>query len=81
MADYITKIITSQGTKQIDYNALANKPSVVNETADGLMLATDKVKLDAYAPTKIIVCSSNETFPEVEDGALLIVYEDDSVVN
>lgn len=45
------------------------------------MLAIDKVKLDAYAPTKIIVRSSNEDFPEVEDGALLIVYEDDSVVN
>lgn len=28
MADYITKIRTNQGDKQIDYNALANKPIV-----------------------------------------------------
>lgn len=28
MADYITKIRTLDGDKQIDYNALANKPSI-----------------------------------------------------
>lgn len=28
MADYITRILTKDGEKQIDYNALANKPEI-----------------------------------------------------
>lgn len=32
MADYVTKIRTSSGDKQIDYNALANLPSVYTKT-------------------------------------------------
>ena len=33
MADYITKIRTSSGDKQIDYNALANKPTIPADTS------------------------------------------------
>ena len=32
MADYVTKVRTSTGDKQIDYNALANLPSDLDPT-------------------------------------------------
>lgn len=35
MADYVTKIRTSEGDKQIDYNALANRPSINGKVFDG----------------------------------------------
>lgn len=51
MSEYIKRIRTTTGDKQIDYNALANLPTIPNygtatQTTDGLMSASDKKKID-----------------------------------
>lgn len=51
MSDYIERIRTTTGDKQIDYNALANLPTIpsygkATQTTDGLMSASDKEKID-----------------------------------
>lgn len=40
----------------------------------GLMSAFDKIKLDAYQPTQIIIAPS-DSMPSVVNGAVLITYE------
>lgn len=49
MADYIKKIRTSDGDKQIDYTALANLPGNATASAAGLMSPADKSKLDGIS--------------------------------
>ena len=44
MADYITKIHTIDGDKQIDYNALANLPDI-----DSIMKVDDTLTQDGFA--------------------------------
>ena len=44
---YITTIQTAAGEAQIDYNALANLPTVATEEKDGLLSAADKKKLNS----------------------------------
>ena len=41
---------------------------------NGLMASSDKKKLDAYAPTQILI-SSESSMPSVVNGAILITYE------
>lgn len=41
----------------------------------GLMSVADKVKMNAYAPTSIIVHNSTTNLPAVVNGALLIAYD------
>lgn len=62
MADYITKIITAQGTKQIDYNALANKPTakdliISNDLAQTYSLPADSTVEDALNTITRIDCT------------------------
>lgn len=76
MADYITSIVTAKGKKQIDYNALANLPSVASTSQNGLMTSFDKVKLDAYQPTAIITHNSTTSLPaSAAEGTVLIAYD------
>lgn len=50
MADYVTKIRTSTGDKQIDYNALANLPNVATLGSDGKVPVDQLPSMD-YIPT------------------------------
>jgi hypothetical protein len=45
MSDYIKKIRTTSGDKQIDYNALANLPGLATDKTDGFMPKEDKSNL------------------------------------
>lgn len=63
------------GDKQIDYNALANKPSNATSSVSGFMSSTDKTKLDSYAPTAIIISTSTTNLPTVVNGAILVAYD------
>ena len=51
MADYVTKIRTTDGDKQIDYNALANLP-ISDGVATQLITLHDNPKEDMHAATK-----------------------------
>lgn len=56
-------------------------PDISNVTSanNGLMLSVDKVKLDAYAPSQIIIQGNSKALPTVVNGAILMVYEEQGV--
>ena len=47
---------------------------LASASVNGLMASSDKVKLDAYAPTQIFISAENAK-PGVVNGAILITYE------
>lgn len=54
-------------------NHIASIP-LASASVNGLMASSDKKKLDAYAPTQILI-SSESSMPSVVNGAILITYE------
>ena len=54
MADYVTKIRTSDGVKQIDYNALANKPTIPSTSG-----AVSSILSSNLSKNKVLVSDSN----------------------
>jgi hypothetical protein len=54
MADYVTRIRTTEGDKQIDYNALANLPPSTSECTNALkgMAAGSSIRVDDVSPVE-----------------------------
>lgn len=88
MSDYIKKIRTTTGDKQIDYNALANLPTipkydVATPATDGLMSAKDKEKLNNISKVKSYIIAGvtdqelddviNDAFSEMNDDSSAII--------
>jgi len=83
MADYVTKIRTMEGDKQIDYNALANKPAVALPIAGGTMqgpiVLTSDPKNDMEAATKQYVDDAGTEVKQYVDNVFRSQAELDSL--
>lgn len=59
MSQYVTKIKTSDGDKQIDYNALANKPKYASSNSEGgAATSANKLNADAGSSTQPVYFSN-----------------------
>ena len=70
MAEYITKIKTKQGYKQIDYNALANLPDIINDRIND---RDEMLSILKNLTIKTITESCVWTSPETLVGKALVV--------
>lgn len=81
MADYVTKVRTREGDKQIDYEALANRPIENGKATQLITLYDDPTKdmhaatkkyVDQHAGGKVPVLSEDPTNPA--EGEMWILY-------